>query len=161
MTIAAADGTSSRTILTLLRLPARLDSGQTATLLGFKGDDIQPLVRAKLLKPLGNPPPNSVKYFASVQIQELAHNPDWLARATLVVARHRKEKNRNRIAHRKMAPTEIRHAEGALANQPEYDGRFQQLLDMARDGNEAAIGDLWLEYYGFEFSEPPNPRTRP
>lgn len=59
-------------LLNLRRLPAMLNTAQTAALIGLAEHDIPVLVRAGLLKPLGNPPPNAVKSFATVQVMELA-----------------------------------------------------------------------------------------
>lgn len=75
------------------RLPGRLDVAQTAVLLGFADHDIPVLVRAKLLKPLGNPAPNAPKYFAAVEIEKVMTDKDWLEKATKVISRHWKEKN--------------------------------------------------------------------
>ena len=52
------------TLLNIRRLPGRLTVPQTAALLGFAEHDIPILVRKGLLKSLGNPVPNAVKYFA-------------------------------------------------------------------------------------------------
>jgi hypothetical protein len=79
--------------LSLVRLPARLDVNQTAEVLGFQPHDIAILVAAKLLKPLGRPAANSVRYFATVYISELSQNPDWLDKATRVIGQHWQRKN--------------------------------------------------------------------
>jgi hypothetical protein len=42
--------------------------------------DIPVLMAARLFKPLGNPQQNSAKYFAAIEIQELAKDRAWLAR---------------------------------------------------------------------------------
>jgi len=47
-------------------LPARLDAEQVAWVLNYQPHDVPVLVAARLLKPLGNPQPNSVKYFAAL-----------------------------------------------------------------------------------------------
>lgn len=75
------------------QLPARLTAEQVAWLLDCQPHDIPVLVVAKLLKPLGAPMPNSVKYFATVEIVELAKDRAWLGRATNAVAQHWKRKN--------------------------------------------------------------------
>jgi hypothetical protein len=49
-----------------------------------------------LLKPLGNPMPNSVKYFATVDILEFSKDRAWLGKATNAVSQHWKEKNLER-----------------------------------------------------------------
>ena len=76
--------------------PARIDSKHVAKLLGVSAHDIPVLVRARLLKPLGNPAPNSPKYFAACIIVNLANDPDWLDRATRAVAQFWKQKNARR-----------------------------------------------------------------
>ncbi len=80
-------------LLNCLRVPARLNTTETAVLLGFQEHDIAPLVVAKLLTPLGKPAPNAPKYFASVDVLECAQNRGWLEQATKVLARHWRRKN--------------------------------------------------------------------
>jgi hypothetical protein len=41
---------------------------------------------ARLFKPLGNPPPNSVKCFAASELLEHIEDRTWLARVTNVAA---------------------------------------------------------------------------
>ena len=70
-----------RELLNLRRLPAMLSSAQAAALLDCGGEhNIPVVVRAGLLKPLGDPPPNAVKYFATVEILELAADVEQLGR---------------------------------------------------------------------------------
>lgn len=85
--------------LILYRLPARLDAAQTATLLGFQSHDISVLVSSGLLKPLGRPASNSIRYFASVDIDLLREDRDWLDKATRTISRHWQEKNGSRRAN--------------------------------------------------------------
>ena len=81
------------------RLPGRLDVQQTATLLGFRPEpDIQVLMRAKLIKPLGNPAQNGVKYFASAEVASLAADAEWLHKATAAVQRFWRAKPRKESA---------------------------------------------------------------
>gem|GEM_PF-887263 len=77
-------------------LPARLDVKQTADILGFQEHDIAPLVKEELLEPLGKPMPNARKYFARVQIMEIADNPAWLSKATKTIYQHWLGKNASR-----------------------------------------------------------------
>ena len=49
-----------------------LNVQQTAVLLGLAEHDIPVLLNAGFLKALGEPQPNAVRYFASVQVLELA-----------------------------------------------------------------------------------------
>lgn len=83
--------------LTLLgQLPARLTAEQAAWVLNCQAHDVPILVVGRLLKPLGNPQPNSVKYFATVDILEQAKNRTWLAKMTNTVSQHWKKKNQNK-----------------------------------------------------------------
>jgi len=74
-------------------LPARLDAGQTARLLGIAPHDVPVLTGTGLLKPLGSPVPNAPKYFALVDVLEHATDRDWLNRATQTLAKHWRLKN--------------------------------------------------------------------
>jgi hypothetical protein len=56
---------NEQTVLNLIRLPARLNVEQAATLLGFRVLEIPILLKARLLKPLGDPAPNGRKYFST------------------------------------------------------------------------------------------------
>lgn len=86
-----------RLFLSLLPQPiARLSVTQTAWVLNFQDHDIATLVAARLLKPLGSPPANGVKYFATGEVLELGRDPVWLARATNAIHEHWRVKNRSR-----------------------------------------------------------------
>ena len=76
--------------------PARLTAEQAAWMLGCNPHDVPILVSARLLKPLGDPMPNSVKYFATVQILEYAKDAKWLAKATTALGRYWHGKNRRK-----------------------------------------------------------------
>jgi hypothetical protein len=84
--------------LNLRNLPARLTVEEAAWLLGFAPHNIPILAAAGLLKPLGQPPPNAVKYFATFNICELKHDANWLFRASKEIMRYWQVKNRRRIA---------------------------------------------------------------
>jgi len=87
--------------LGLRRLPGRLTSEQAAPLLGFAVHDIPVLVKARLLKPLGNPRQQAVKYFSSAEIEKCARDPDFLNRATKATYRYWENQNaRRRSGHR-------------------------------------------------------------
>jgi len=60
-----------RFLSVLGRLPARLTAEQVAWVINCQPHDVPVLVVARLLKPLGNAPPNSVKYFATAELLEL------------------------------------------------------------------------------------------
>ena len=76
-------------------LPARLDVAETAKLLGFAQHDIQVLMAAGKLTPLGDPAPNAPKWFAAVEMIRLATDPEWLNKATKELSkdgRHKRER---------------------------------------------------------------------
>src|SRR3954467_9445861 len=77
------------------QLPARLTAEQAAWVLNCQVHDVPVLVSARLLKPLGNPQPNSVKYFAAAEISELAKDRVWLAKVTIAFSQHWRQKNQH------------------------------------------------------------------
>lgn len=89
-----------RTFLSLVCSPARCTSEQTAWLLGFQVHDVPILVSKGLLKPLGRPYPNSTRYFATAELQELRVDSRWLAKATDAVQEYWKLKNQSRSTPR-------------------------------------------------------------
>jgi hypothetical protein len=80
-------------LLNCRRLPARLNSTETALLLGLHDHDIAVLVSAKLLQPLGKPAQNAPKYFAAIDVTTRAEDREWLSNATKALARHWQVKN--------------------------------------------------------------------
>jgi hypothetical protein len=82
--------------LNLTNLPGRLNLNETAWYLGFSPHDIPILVGHKLLKPLGNPPPNGGRYFSSSELQALRHDTKWLDKASAVLIKYWKNKNARR-----------------------------------------------------------------
>jgi hypothetical protein len=74
----------------------RLNSEDTATLLGFRSHDIPILTRAGLLKPLGRPADSAPKYFARVQVLVLAADAKWLAKASEALTENWRKKNARR-----------------------------------------------------------------
>ena len=87
-------------LLNLRRLPGRLDEGQTSAIVGCKEHDIAVLIREGLLRPLGKPAKNSVKYFSSTDVITAATDRRWLDRATQAISRNwkrRNEKNQDQV----------------------------------------------------------------
>lgn len=80
-------------MFTAIRLPARLNRREAGALLGFSEDDISHLVAVGLLDPIGAPQPGQPLWFATVQIEELSKEPKWLAKATVAVRRHNRDRN--------------------------------------------------------------------
>ena len=81
-------------LLNVHRLPGRLTTAQVALLLGFAPVDVPVLVGKKLLRPLGRPAPNAIKYFARPDIERLAADSAWLGRATQAMYEHWHGRNR-------------------------------------------------------------------
>ena len=82
-----------RFLALLGQLPARLTVEQVAWVLNCQAHDVPTLVAARLLKPLGNPPPNGIKFFATVEVLELSRDRGWLAKATNAVNLHWRDQN--------------------------------------------------------------------
>ena len=83
----------AKDLLNLRRLPAMLTAAQTAVLLNRGEHDIPILVREGLIAPLGGVSANSVKYFATVEILELATNRDKLDRVCTVLRKYWRHRN--------------------------------------------------------------------
>lgn len=79
-------------------------------MLNCQPHDVPVLVSARLLKPLGNPQPNSVKYFATLEILELTKDRAWLAKVTNAVSQHWRTKNQQQVS---------RDQVGTVINQPD------------------------------------------
>ena len=75
------------------QLPARLTAEQAAWVLNCQPSDVPILVAVRLLKPLGNPPPHSVKYFAASELLEQVQDRTWLAKVTNALNQHWQKKN--------------------------------------------------------------------
>jgi hypothetical protein len=80
-------------LMLLGQLPARLTAEQTAWVLNCQAHDLPALMNARLLKPLGNPAPNSIKFFATVDILEASQDRQWLARMSATIYQHWQKKN--------------------------------------------------------------------
>ena len=89
-----------RFMTVLGQTPARLTAEQVAWMLNRQPSDMRILVGVKLLKPLGNPPANNVKFFATLELLELVKDRTWLAKFTNALDLHWQKKN---AAKRKVA----------------------------------------------------------
>ena len=81
------------------QLPARLTAEQASWVINCQPHDVPILVAARLLKPLGNPPPNSVKFFASLELLEQIKDRAWLAKATNALNQHWQKRNAAKKHH--------------------------------------------------------------
>jgi hypothetical protein len=75
------------------QLPVRLTAEQVAWVLNRQSHDVPVLVAIRLLKPLGNPPQNSVKFFAASEVLEQVKDRTWLAKVTYTLNQHWQKKN--------------------------------------------------------------------
>ena len=75
------------------QLPARLTAEQAAWVLNCQPHDIPILVAARLLKPLGNPAANGIKFFAASELLELVKDRAWLVKVTNAVNQHWHKQN--------------------------------------------------------------------
>lgn len=79
----------------------RVDVNRAARILGVQEHDIPTLVRARLLKPLGNPVPCAPKYFATCELVKLANDAVWLDKVTRAISVFWKQKNARRSSPRR------------------------------------------------------------
>lgn len=95
--------------LNLRNMPARLRAEEVVWIPGFNSLEIPLLVSGGLLRPLGNPPFNGVKYFATATIEECGKDPKWLAKASDRIVRYWRatnEKRKNRYHATKLGEGE-------------------------------------------------------
>jgi hypothetical protein len=85
-----------RFLALLGRLPARLTAEQAAWVLNCGTHDVPILVSTRLLKPLGSPQANAVKFFATADVLELTKDRAWLVKMTNAVCHHWRAQNERR-----------------------------------------------------------------
>jgi len=83
-------------LMLLGQLPARLNAEQAAWVLNCQAHDIPILVSARLLKPLGSPQANAVKFFATADLLEAVKDRAWLVKMTNAVSNHWRGQNERR-----------------------------------------------------------------
>lgn len=74
--------------------PARLMAEQVAWALNCQPHDVPALVAARVLKPLGTPAVNGIKFFAASDVFELGNDRERLAKMTNIITQHWREKNK-------------------------------------------------------------------
>jgi len=83
-----------RHFLSLLgQLPARLTVEQAAWVLNCQPHDVPVLIASRLLKPLGNPAPYSIKFFSTAEVLESAKDRAWLMKVTATINQHWQKMN--------------------------------------------------------------------
>lgn len=75
------------------QLPARLTAEQVAWVINCQPHDVPVLVAALLLKPLGNPASNAVKFFATSEVLELNRDKARLVKVTNAINHHWRQQN--------------------------------------------------------------------
>jgi hypothetical protein len=75
------------------QVSARLTAEQAAWVINCQPHDVPVLVAVRLLKPLGNPPPNSVKFFASSELLEQVQDRTWLTKVTNALNQYWQRRN--------------------------------------------------------------------
>ena len=101
-----------RFLLLLGRLPARLTAEQAAWVLNCQVHDVPALMAAKLLKPLGNPPANGIKYFATEDLLEASQDRSWLTRMSATIYQHWRNKNASKRSPAQPPPPTISFSPG-------------------------------------------------
>jgi hypothetical protein len=82
------------------QLPARLTAEQAGWALGCQPHDVPALVASRLLKPLGNPAQNGIKFFATADVLELVRDRSWLAKMSNTITQHWNKKNARKKCYR-------------------------------------------------------------
>ena len=77
-------------------LPGRLTAEETSWLLNCQPHDIPALISARLLKPLGNPPPRAVKFFFTADVLDSRKDRSWLTKMTNTIYQHWHRQNSRR-----------------------------------------------------------------
>ena len=89
------------------QLPARLNVEQTAWVLNCQAHDVPVLVAKRLLKPLGTPPANGVKYFSTKLLLDLTGDANWLAKMTNAIHDYWRVKNARKGSGLATEPPEL------------------------------------------------------
>lgn len=95
--------------------PARLNATQTAWYLGFETHQIPILVAAGLLKPLGHPPRNGTKFYATETLEQLRRDEKWLARASDAICAYWRQSNARKGASGQGKASSVKGSSGIAA----------------------------------------------
>ena len=96
-------------------VPARLTATQAAWFLGFKPEEIPLLVAAGLLKPLGHPPRNSTKFFATETLEQFRRDEKWLARASDAICAYWRATNARKAGSWRGKKSRVKDSPGIAA----------------------------------------------
>jgi hypothetical protein len=84
--------------------------------------DMPILVSSSLLKPLGNPPQNGVKFFSTAEVAEMAKDRAWLAKTTQAIGRHWHKRNVRQKSH---ARNGSENGQSVLLNAPKVASGYE------------------------------------
>jgi hypothetical protein len=98
-----------RFLALLGQLPARLTAEETAWVINCQPHDIPALMSARLLRPLGNPPPNGIKFFSTAEVLESSKDRTWLAKVSSTIYQHWHKQNA-RKKDRSVSPANLQSA---------------------------------------------------
>jgi hypothetical protein len=118
-------------------LPARLDVITTAKLLGFAEHDIQILMGVGKLTPLGSPAPNAPKWFAAMEIIQLAADNEWLHKATREVSKYWRHKRERQLMRRGRCGAGERESAAGAAGKPSPDSSPKSSPGRRQGGDKA------------------------
>jgi len=85
--------------LSLERLPVLLTAEQVAWFLNCQTHDVPILVAARLLKPLGSPAANAIKFYSTAEPMEQVRDRDWVVKVTNAVNHHWQKHNASKKNH--------------------------------------------------------------
>ena len=84
--------------------PACVGMEEVAAMFGWPDYYVPFLVGAGHLMPLGKPAQNSRKWFATVEIERMCNDPDWLDKAIRIVEKQIQEMNKKQKRRELEAP---------------------------------------------------------
>jgi hypothetical protein len=85
--------TERQQFLSLKHFPGRLTAQEAAWFLGFSSHEIPMLLGARLIKPLGHPPENGLKFFLRAELERVQDDPLWMAKACDAILKYWKSQN--------------------------------------------------------------------
>jgi len=80
------------------RLSARINVETVAEIIGCTHEDVTLLMHSNVLKPLGKPGQNAVKWFSAVEVLQLAADRKWLDDVTKTLSQYWRRKRARRSA---------------------------------------------------------------
>jgi hypothetical protein len=83
--------------LNLRTKPGKVTSEEAGWHLGFSVREICILIAAGMLKPLGNPAENAIKFFLSWELDQLNRDRAWFDKACHSVTKYWKDRNLQRV----------------------------------------------------------------